>query len=227
MAPGRLAGEVVELDRETAHHLKDVLRLTDGELLELCDGAGVRARGRLSEGRVVIEERDAPVNRPRPRVTVLQGWAKGDKMDRVVRQVAELGAERFVPVKTARAVPRGGGKPDRWRTIAEDALRVSGRAFRMEVDAVKTLAEVFEAPAGTLDLACDARGEETLADLQAVPPERARLFVGPEGGFESTELEALRAAGFRIVRLGDANLRTETAGPAVLAALTLGRWRSS
>lgn len=227
MEPGGLAGDVVALDRRTRHHLKDVLRLVDGELLELCDGAGVRARGRLDEGRIVIVERDAPLNRPRPRLTVLQGWAKGDKMDRVVRQVAELGAERFIPVQTARAVPKGGGKPERWRTIAEDALRVSGRAFRMEVDAVYTLEQILTGRAHALDLAFDARGPETLADLPAAPPDRARLFVGPEGGFEAAELEALRAAGFRLVRLCDANLRTETAAPAALAALTLGYWRTS
>lgn len=226
---GALDRDEVPLDAGAAHHLKDVLRLPEGELLELCDGAGVRARGELRAGRIVVVERDPPRPRPRCEVTVLQGWAKGEKMDRVVRPVAELGALRFVPVHTARSVPKGGGKPDRWRAIAEDALRVSGRAYRMRVEAPQRLADLASAPAdpNRLDVVFDGRGDEALADLPATPPAAARLLVGPEGGFEASELDVLRGRGFRVVRLGAANLRTETAAPAALAALTLGRWGAS
>lgn len=228
VSPGSLRSDRVALEREALHHLRDVLRLRDGELVELCDGDGAKVRGRLDGDGVQVLERDPVAAPPRPEVTVLQGWAKGEKMDRVVRQVAEIGARRFVPVRTERSVPKGGGKADRWRTIAEDALRVSGRAHRLLIDPPATLGDVLagsgDGDADRLDLCFDGAAQHGVRDLPETPPARVRLLIGPEGGFEPDERDAIVAAGFRCVRLGDGTLRTETAGPAALAALLLGRW---
>lgn len=220
---GGLAEDVVSLDPEVVHHLRDVLRLGDGERLELGDGEGVRAWGRLEGPRVAVDRRET-LPLPRPEITLLQAAAKGEKMDRVVRQVAELGVRRFAPVRSARSVPRGGGRPERWRSIAEDALRVSGRAYRMRVGAAQPLDRALSALDAELKLAFDGRGETGIRDLPDRPPGRLALLVGPEGGLAPDELEQARAAGFRHVTLGAATLRTETAAPAIVAALTLGRW---
>ena len=73
---------------------------------------------------------------------LIQGLGKGDKMDQVVRQATELGVWRISPVITERAVARG-ARAERWRTIADDAVRVSGRAFRPTIDPVVALGAVL------------------------------------------------------------------------------------
>jgi len=228
---GALASDRVPLDEARTHHVRDVLRLRDDDVLEVVDGAGWRARARLTPEGLRVLERDEPEPPPRPEIAVLQGWAKGEKMDRVVRPVAELGARRFVPVRTARSVPRGGGKPARWRAVAEDALRVSGRSWRMDVDDVIAFDEVFDWmkawDEGTLAVCFDGSGASGLSDLPLEPPARVAILIGPEGGFAPEERARVDAEGLRRVRLGSATLRTETAAPAVVAALGLGRWGAS
>ena len=157
---------------------------------------------------------------PAPALILLQGVGKGDKMDHVVRQATELGVARVVPVATARAVARQQGRVERWRAIAEDAVRVAGHLYRPQIDEVCDLeAALALAPAGLrLVLALDA-GAPLAARLAEARPGAGpiTLLVGPEGGLTPEEVQAARAAGFEVAHLGAHTLRTETAGPAVLA----------
>jgi 16S rRNA (uracil1498-N3)-methyltransferase len=78
-----------------------------------------------------------------------------------------------------------------------------------------------------LRLALDPEAADSLADLTLEPDARISLAIGPEGGFSERDLATLRAGGYRGVRLGPRILRTETAGPAAIAALNalFGDWR--
>ncbi len=221
---GALGGDVVELSADLRHYVKDVLRMGEGDVVELCDGAGVRATARLTATTAVVLERRPPAARPRPSLSLFQGLGKGDKMDGIVRQTAELGAARLVPVRTRRTVPRGLGRGQRWRSIAEDALRVSLRPFRMIVEDPMDLSTAVDEGSAELMLIFDRRGDLRLDDVPSSPPADCSVWVGPEGGFTEEELSSLTDRGGRTVSLGSTNLRTETAGPAVVAALLLGRW---
>jgi 16S rRNA (uracil1498-N3)-methyltransferase len=217
------------LDRERSHYVKDVLRLRAEAELELCDGEGQIARARvraIDKGgvKIAIERIDRAPDPLPPAITLLQGIGKGEKMDAVVRQATELGVRRIVPVASARAVADRAGKIDRWRTIAEDAIRVSGRAHLPRIDPPAELREILEESRAPLAICADTSGARSFRDLLTQPgiPQAVELLVGPEGGFTDEERAAIEAAGFVRARFGLHTLRTETAGPAMVAVLLYG-----
>src|SRR5687767_14701107 len=142
LSPGRST-----LPEELGHYVREVLRASAGDPLLLVDGAGAHAKSRiLSIDKQKVElEVDAPTFEPRDtiRVSLLQAVGKRDEMDSVVRQASELGAARVVPIITERTVAEGSRRVDRWRAIADDALRVSGGFYRTEIDLVTTLDQVL------------------------------------------------------------------------------------
>ena len=230
-------GSLVEgpsvLPDDVARYVRDVLRLRAGAEVWVTDGAGHTADGTVT----AVERRRVEVTLralrtverpPRPDVTLIQGVGKGDKLETVVRQAVELGVRRMVPVLTERAVARREAKDDRLRAVAEDAMRVSGRSWRPVIAPVRPLAEVFAAaragPAFALVLGAEWSLTHRLNALRS--PTAIELLVGPEGGLSPAEASAAQSAGFEHAHLGPHTLRTETAGPAVvaLAVALCGAW---
>lgn len=222
VAPSSMVIGEHTLDQANAHYSKDALRLRAGAELELTDGDGHVAKARLID-KTTIEVLDVrTVARPRgPQITLIQAVGKGDKVDDVVRQASELGVARIVPVLTDRTVAEKRSRDERWRAIADDALRVSGRVYRTDIDPVLPLAEVLKRPRADLALACDGASARGLRDhlSQSGNPARIELIVGPEGGLSDEERRGVDRAGFTRIHLGRFTLRTETAGPAVSAIL--------
>lgn len=226
---GTLAPGARALAPELAHYVSKVLRLGEGAALRLYDGAGAVADAEVTQAdKRSVTVRVGPVEvhpRPTPALVLLQAVGKGDKMDQVVRQATELGVQRVVPVHTERAVARQEKRVERWRTIADDAVRVAAHPHRPVVDEVTPLATALATPPGLgLVLALDAA--EPLKDRLQGSPDRVTVLVGPEGGLTSAEVAAAREAGFVAAHLGPRTLRTETAGPAVMAivAFWAGRY---
>lgn len=210
VGPDTLAGHEIEIDDDTEHHLRRVLRLRDGEQVGVTDGAGrwclavvttVGSTIRLEASSGVAVEPSPP----RP-VTVATAIPKGDRFDWMVQKVTELGVDRLVLLHAERSVVRW--KPARVehqlvraQRIADEALRQSRRVRRLLV----------EAPVDAIDV---------LADFAVAEPGGRRLVahdvsvaIGPEGGWTRAELDV---AGDR-VDLGPTILRTETAAVAVTA----------
>src|SRR5579863_6039452 len=109
--PQRLAEEVVVLADEDHRYLTRVLRLTMGDVVTLFDGMRVEATARITRIgpralELKIEERRAVGSIDRPHVTLIQGLAKGDKLELVVQKATELGVMRVIPVTTQRAIAR-------------------------------------------------------------------------------------------------------------------------
>lgn len=224
---GAVVPGLVVLDEATAHYAKDVLRLRVGAQVTLLDGAGLRAGAEVRTiGRQQVElwvqdpER-MPTPGP-PRISLYQALGKGEKMDQVVRQATELGVAELVPVLTARSVPRGEGRLERWRAIAEDAVRVSGRAFRPHLGELTPLSELLAQPRRERALVLALEQDRDLPTVLGPPqplPGAIEVLIGPEGGLEPEELTAAIGAGFTPAHLGSETLRTETAGPAIVAML--------
>jgi 16S rRNA (uracil1498-N3)-methyltransferase len=217
-----LAEGPLRLPSDAAHYLRDVLRLDASVELELTDGAGRVARARIehADKRSVVLNVSAPrfVPRPSRTLTLIQCVAKGEKMDQIVRQTTELGVSRIIPVISERAVARSMGRQDRWRQIVDDAVRVSGRAWRPELRPVTAFADLLAEPRASASwvFAIDgatAYAPSTSSDLE--------VLVGPEGGLSPAEVEAAREAGFTSVTLGEHTLRTETAAAAITALVML------
>lgn len=215
------------------NHIKNVLRMKEGEELDVCTGqdgkvyrCGIAA---FEEGQIKCELRfvkEDDVELP-VKIYLFQGLPKGDKMELIIQKAVELGVYRIIPVTTKRCVVRldeakAAAKVKRWQGIAEAAAKQSRRGVIPEVSPVMSFSQA-------LDLASDkdvrlipyefAEGmEETRELIGGIKKgQSVAIFIGPEGGFEPQEIQAAVDKGIRPVTLGRRILRTETAGMTVLA----------
>jgi len=224
------AGEV-SLAGPRLHYLRAVLRLREGDALEVFDGRGGAYDARVArlgaeEARVALgPRREAP---PRRRISVVQGLPKAEKLELVIQKGTELGAAAFAPAFAARSVVKLDGarakdRTRRWRAIAEEAARQCGRADVPEVHPPRPLLEAVQALGPARVMVLDE--EERVARLGeahalVAPSDALVLVVGPEGGLAREEISGLVAsAGAVPVSLGRLVLRTETAALAALAVL--------
>jgi 16S rRNA (uracil1498-N3)-methyltransferase len=229
------AGASVPLTDENLHRLRNVLRLSagatvaafnerDGEFLCHIDQLR-RTHGTLK----AIEQRRAP--EPGPDVWLLFAPIKRARLEWLVEKATELGVAALVPVVTARTQSERVNR-ERLRVIAvaasEQSERVSLPEIRPEVALARLLADW---PADRRLVLCDESGAgqpmaEALAGSDGRTP--TAVFVGPEGGFAETELDALgKLSIVTRVGLGPRILRTETAALAALAVYqaVAGDWR--
>ncbi|MFT4123725.1 MAG: 16S rRNA (uracil(1498)-N(3))-methyltransferase [Microbacteriaceae bacterium] len=214
-------------------HAVTVARLAAGERVRVGNGRGLVAEGivvAVSPGEFTLAVERADVEaRPEPALVLAQALAKGDRDELAVQASTELGVDAVIPWQAQRSVSRWEGAKlrkgvDRWRAITREAGKQAMRSWLPEVLEPMTTKQLA-ALDGVRLLALDPRGE---TPITAVQPDGRDLvlIVGPEGGIAPEEAERLAAAGAERVRLGPTVLRTSTAGPAAIAALSarLGRW---
>lgn len=238
----RQVGDVVVLDGAEGHHAASVKRLRPGETVLLTDGRGTAARASATEVErrtvtlvvegVIIEES------PAMSVTVVQAVAKGDRGERAVELLTEVGVGQIVPWQAERSVTRWTGERAakglaRWQATATAAAKQSRRLRWPEIAPVHDTTAVTEL-VGRSERAYVLH--ESADDALALELEQAPLtsgdlvlLVGPEGGVSPAEIERLTDAGAIPVRLGPTVLRTSTAG-VVAATLVLAKteqWRTA
>lgn len=225
------AGARIALPDALAHHALRVLRLKAGESVVLFNGQGGEYPAVLDvdgkAGYAQLGDFSAREAELAGRITLVQGLPSGDKMDWVVEKAVELGASRVSPIAAQRSVlqlsgPRLDKRVAHWQRIAQSAAEQCGRNRLMAVDAPRSLADWLAEPAEGLRLLCHPEaGEDLAGKLRATPGLTAlTLLVGPEGGWSDKELELARQAGVQAVRFGPRVLRTETAGLALVSAVS-------
>lgn len=239
-------GAGVRLSAEESRHLRDVLRLRAGDEAFVFDGEGrefacvlLDAGGRGACASLEVRGRAEPQSPESPlALTLGVALLKGEKFDLVVQKATELGASRVVPVVSRRADVRlrderdAGARVERWRRLALEAAKQSGRARVPPVEAPAGFEDFVSVGAGASEarVLFAARGGGVLGDLarggQSEPgdggwarPLSVRALVGPEGGWEAEEVALASARGWTIVTLGGRTLRAETA--AITAAALL------
>lgn len=207
-----------ELSEEESHHVGKVLRLADGEEVEVLDGRGssVFARIRRRGKSFGVEEPRPGRTDPLPlrRVTAEIAVLKSDAMEWLIEKLTEIGVQRVTPVWTDYGVIKAKSKPEdvfraRWQSIADQALKQSGRLHRLWIDRPTPLSDL-EPIADRWIL--DPRGARPIkeAPLTGEP----RFALGPEGGFTDDELRFLLGGKplESAISLGNHILRAETAG---------------
>ena len=218
------------LDTEDSFHAVRVLRLRPDDRAEVIFG-GERFLSVLEEASpsaVTLRAlQPLPSTEPGLSVTLFQGMPKGDKMDLIVQKAVELGAVRIVPVVFSRSVVRlnekdAARKTERWRKIAREAGKQSGRCCVPEVHPVVSFGDLPGLFASCEKVAvpweeCAHGGP--LAFVRRYPSlSSLGIVIGPEGGISAEETDALLAMGCESITLGKRILRTETAGLASLSA---------
>ena len=218
-------GAVVALSENATGHLVRVLRLGLGDACIVFNGDGADYEARLvSLGKrgaeVEVMARHALANESPLRITLAQAIARGEKMDWVLQKATELGVEAIAPLLTERTevkldAERSEKRSAHWRGVVIAACEQCGRARVPTISAPMALRD-WLAGRATPGWFLDPDADRGLRELE---PGELTLVIGPEGGLGDRDLAALRAAGFRSLRLGPRILRTETAGVAALAAL--------
>lgn len=221
--------ESIAITNDDAAHIAKVLRLRVGEQVEVVV-AGRAYSAQLTQvtpDLVLADVGDPLASSSESRLTVhlYQGLPKGDKLDLVIQKATELGVTTITPVLTQRVVvklkPEAVAKKlQRWQRIALEAAKQSRR---LQVPQIHVPIDFKDLPQPTeQELALVAWEEETTAIkplLQAASYAAVHIFVGPEGGLTSLEVDFLLERGWHSVALGPRILRTETAPMALLAVV--------
>ncbi len=221
-------GQRLTLPDDVAAHLLRVLRLQVDDACVLFNGDGVDYDARI----VTAGKRDAqaevtaarPIHNESPlRISLLQGIARGEKMDLILQKATELGVARIVPVMSERSelklyAQRADKRLAHLREVVISACEQSGRACIPEVLPPQPLPQAAGMRTGR-GFILDPLATAALTALQGVALRECTLAIGPEGGWSPRDREQLQAAGYAGLRLGPRILRTETAGIAAIAAL--------
>ncbi|MCB8922900.1 MAG: 16S rRNA (uracil(1498)-N(3))-methyltransferase [Ardenticatenaceae bacterium] len=222
--PQFISETAVTFPPEQAHQIRSVLRMAPGAGVVVLDNAGWEYDVTLTavtKQQVMgeITARRTAVAEPATHLTLYQAMLKRDNFEWVLQKGTEIGVSRFVPVVTARSVVTTvkPNKLERWQRIITEAAEQSRRGRIPELAAPLPLAEAIAACTTEAKLMpWEEAGDVTIAQALAGRPRSVALFIGPEGGFDVTEV----VGGVTAVTLGPRILRAETAA-IVAAALTL------
>ena len=233
--PEQIYENTIEITGQDVRHIRNVLRMSPGEEVGVCcDGEDLDYRCRIAsigEEKVTLEILwKEHTNAELPcRITLYQGLPKSDKMELIIQKAVELGAARIVPVAMARSIVKlSAGKAQdrvrRWNAISESAAKQSKRARIPEVLPLMSFSQALEHASGDDFLLVPYEREEGMEATRQIltsieAGKSISVFIGPEGGFEPSEIDAALLAGARTITLGERILRTETAGMTILSIL--------
>ena len=229
-----IAEDKITINNEDVAHITKVLRYKAGDELFLCDGRGTDYTVQIAQ----IEKKKIICNiiskkksdtEPNIKITLFQGLPKASKMEYIIQKTTELGIAKIVPCIMDRCVVKLSDgiekKVERWRKVAYEAAKQSGRGYVPEV----TNFISFEECLGELkecdeSFMCYEKGGVSLSKTGIAPVSEGEektigLFIGCEGGFESHEAESCSQAGVTVVSLGPRILRCETAPLAALSVI--------
>ncbi len=211
-----------------AHHLRDVLRLRSGDIVEIFDGAGSGYSGEveLTGSDVLVRNLKIIPSAGSPfQLTLAAALIKPTKFEWMLEKSTELGVDEIIPLKTRHSdirIPADKieSRLERWRRITREASRQCARFTEPRINAPLDF-EVFLTSRDFRD--CTKTLFYEMSDQpwhsNTSVSDRIVLCVGPEGGWELSEVEHAREAGFQICGLGPRILRAETAAIAAVSII--------
>ena len=213
------------------HHLRRVMRARVNDELIVCqpdETCFLMRIQTINDDHVVLERIHVINNATHPlSITLFQGLIKRTAFEISLQKAAELGAARFVPLKSARSIIKiddnaVNKKTARYQTIAKEASEQSHRQDVMRVDVPTDVRDIDLKPFDVVIVPYEAafsqmRLSSVFADIKEGMS--IAVVIGPEGGFSSDEIEHLKARGARVVSLGRRILRSETAALFTISAI--------
>lgn len=234
VTPEQVRENQIWIQGADVNHIKNVLRMKIGEELEISDGNNQKYLCEIASVETdsvcaLIKENLVSDTELPSKLYLFQGLPKSDKMELIVQKAVELGAYEIIPVATKRAVvklddKKAAKKVERWNAISEGGAKQSGRNIIPKVTHVMSYKEALTY-AKQLDVVLipyelAESMEETRQVIEAIKPgQTVGIFIGPEGGFETEEVELAIEGGAKEITLGKRILRTETAGITALSIL--------
>lgn len=239
VSPEQLLQEPIRISGEDYNHIHNVLRMKTGEevlvtdqgekeyLCEIVDYDTDAQEVQLRVVDVFGNNRELPA-----KIVLFQGYPKGDKMEQIVQKAVELGAAEIVPVMMKRCVvklddKKAAKKIERLNGVALSAAKQSKRGRIPEVKPAMNMEQAIQYAKSLDSILVPYESAEGMEYSKKVIHESTDgrsigIFIGPEGGFEPSEIEQIEAVGGKVISLGHRILRTETAGMVVLSLLMFG-----
>lgn len=230
--PEKVKDGRIIIDTDDVLHIKRVLRMSEGDELLICDSTGTDYETKISEIADktitcdIISEKKSDTESDIS-ITLYQGIPKGSKMELIIQKNTELGVAKIVPVSMQRCVSKLENqkaeekKVQRWQKIAEEAAKQSGRGIIPEISMPQTLKQAAEnikkSDLSFVPYECEEQNSLKPLLKSHRDAKTVSFLIGPEGGFDVSEIEILKECGIYPVTLGKRILRTETAGMAVTA----------
>lgn len=221
----QITDDLIEIVGTDVKHIKDVIRLRLKEKIEIAsDGITYICEiESILKDKIItrIIDKTEGVNESAVDIILYQGLAKGSKMDLIIQKCTEVGVKEFYPVATHRSVvkikdiKKEQSKVERWNSIADEAAKQSKRDILPKVQKIISFDKLIEILKDKDNIIVPYEDEENKTiktGLNNIKGNSIHLIIGPEGGFEPSEIEDLKDIGADIVTLGSRILRTETAG---------------
>lgn len=221
--------DLIYLQGEDVNHIANVLRKKTGENINICNNDTsenflCRIENIEKEKIIckILEKLEAK-SEANIQITIFQGLPKADKLELIIQKCVELGVKEITPINMERCIVKLDNKSEikkieRWQKIAEVAAKQSGRDSITEINAVENLKSVCNL-IQKYDIVLVAYEQEKINTLKSelnkiknIKNLKIAIVIGPEGGFEHSEIDILRENGAKVITLGERILRTETVG---------------
>ncbi len=217
--------DTVKITGDDFKHLKNTLRYKIGDKITVIykEVEYLTFISKLEKQYIkckVIEKTNSN-NEPKINITLFQGLPKKLKMEKIIQQNVEIGVKRIVPVYTNRTIVKiddknkENKKVERWQKISKESAKQSKRNVIPKVNnIVKFKDAIKELMNGDLEIIVpyEEENNNTIKKIFDISKKEYAIFIGPEGGFEQSEIEELKSVGAQVITLGPRILRTETAG---------------
>jgi 16S rRNA (uracil1498-N3)-methyltransferase len=231
--PFGLSQAEILLNKESSHHLANVLRCREDDLCHVFDGHGHEVKTKIShitKSNVTLSVLETVENKTESplKIHLFQALCKGDKMDVIMQKSVELGVTEITPLVTERcdvklSIDRLEKKMTHWQNIIINATEQSGRAVLATLHQPLSLEEAVAQNTDCLRLLLTPHAEKNFSDVVEVglvpAQDKVAIFIGPEGGFSTSEVAYAEQQQVKTLLLGKRILRTETAPLAVMASL--------
>lgn len=221
------AGDKIVLGKDETRHLRDVLRLAEGDEVAVFDGSGVDytcvIENMSKKGTILaVSSKHASPSEESPlSLKMCVALTKGDRFEFVIQKCVELGVAKLVPLITDRCdvklYDKTESKMDRWKKIVIESSKQCGRGVLMQISEPKSFGTLFQSSEKDGMILFSERDGEAMSDFKST--KELSALIGPEGGWSDDELAAAKEAGVRIITLGGRILRAETAAISIATIL--------
>ena len=221
--PKNIKDKIFVIENEQFHYLSNVRRFSVGDEINIFDGLGNSYKARIDnidkknmQGTILSSK---TLILPNKKVSLYTAIPKGERFDWLIEKASEIGVSKVVPVIYLRSVVKelSENKIERYKKISISASSQSWRADIMPIETPVKFSEIAEKvfrQKNTLNvLPWESEQDKNILSLlnEKKDIKNINIFIGPEGGFDKTEIDIALKNDFKTVTLGKNILRVETA----------------
>ncbi len=224
---------LIDVDKDTSHHIRTVLRLSKGARVIVFDNSGKEYEGEIISSKpsgttVKAVSASVPLVESPVNITLAQSLPRGNSFDGILTRCTELGCSRFVPLFTSRTVARlkksdAADRIKRWERIVAESAAQSDRVKVPRIEMPMDFDEFLEKKRdGKKIILWEKGGSGQLKQIVDEEPQKIEsvvLLAGPEGGFSQVEVKTANDDDYKILGLGPRKLKAETAGAAAISII--------